>query len=134
MPTRKKVHEYTFLKRNRLQNFVALLQMEQLKKIILINSALIWWVLWVIQWLTGLTVVCTVFWSGSWFLFLFSAVLCWLSYVGRVYLKHLNRQEFERYYNVDKEIAPHLSGRERRRLRRKNQRDTELNDIKDGIL
>lgn len=55
-------------------------------------------------------------------------------YLARVYLKGINVQEFEKYYNVDQEVAPFWDWRKRRNLRRKNKRDKELKDIADGIL
>lgn len=105
-----------------------------MKKLILLNSGFVWWLLWVLQWLAGLACLYVLIWSRGLFFFFVTAGLSWLSYIGRVYLKKMNIAEFEKYYNVSEEVAPGLDGQTRRRIRRKNQNDKELNDLKNGIL
>lgn len=56
-----------------------------------------------------------------------------LFYLARVYLKGINVDHFEKYYNVDQEISPGVEGSRRRNIRRKNRRDEELNDISESI-
>ena len=74
------------------------------------------------------------FWDISMFGSAGCLVGAFLFYLARVYLKGINVEYFEKWYNVDQEIAPGWDCRKRRNLRRKNKRDKELKDISDGIL
>lgn len=84
----------------------------------------------------GAGVCCVLWYFMGWSMLLSGAFLgcAFLFYLARVYLKGVNVEHFYKYKNVDQDVAPGMSGRERRKLRRKNDRDKELKDIERGIL
>lgn len=105
-----------------------------MKRILVQMSRYLWWPLFILQGAAGGGCLYLYFYNISMWGAAGCLVGAFLFYLARVWLKGINVDQFEKYYNVDQEIAPGMEGSKRRNLRRKNKRDEELKDIADGIL